>query len=479
MLSSYRWRGTETAWIAVGAAAALLLSLIFPVTAFRWGPLALPGLLIAAALAAATVSRPEIGIATALVLVPLGNFGFLSVGYLSWPAWLTEALWDTFVLVVAALRLRGRVERFPRMGIALIAYWAVTVLGFAIAQSQTDGLPILRANTVGLLLFFATALTVRDRRSALWDIGGIAVSAGLVGAVAAYQHWTGAGTTEGFFSSSGHLVGRVAAGFGTSNSLGGFLVILVPFALVGALLVRRGRGLFGLAFALAVIGVWASYSRGALLGLAVIPLFFIPRRYLGWAVPLLVVLTLVATPGLIKERFSQLSASSPDVATRVDIWRAGVDIWEEHPLVGVGIGGFPQAYSEAHLPGKQFLPGTVFAPPPHAHNLILQQLAETGLLGLVSLLVVLVLAIHTSLIVRRSKTRWVSLLGTASLASLAAFLVHNLFDVTLLEGTGVYVFAILGLVSALLVVANSEETESALPERVRGEPAAGASALQF
>src|SRR6266446_2267833 len=170
MLSSYRWRSIESAWIA--AAAALLISLIFPLTAFKWGPLALPGLLIAVALVVATFSRPEIGIATALVLVPLGNFGFLNVAYLHWPAWLTEALWDSFILAVAALRLKGRTERFPRMGIALIAYWGVTVLGFAVAESQTNGLPILRANTVGLLLFFATALTVRNRRAALWIVGG-------------------------------------------------------------------------------------------------------------------------------------------------------------------------------------------------------------------------------------------------------------------------------------------------------------------
>jgi O-antigen ligase len=351
------------------------------------------------------------------------------------------------------------------------------VLGFAVAQSQTNGLPILRANTVGLLLFFATALTVRNRRAALWIVGGIALSAGLVGAVAAYDHWTGVVTAEAFLTNTGQQVSRVSAGFGTSNSLGGFLVILVPFLISGALLQRRGRSLFLAALVLAVIGIWASYSRGALLGLAVIPLFFIPRRYLGWTLPALAVLALVATPGLVKERFSELSTSSADVGTRVDIWRTAVDIWEQHPLVGVGIGGFPLAYSEAHLPGKQFLPGTIFEPPPHAHNLFLQQLAETGLIGFIALIVVLVLALHTSLLVRRSRTRWVSLLGTASLASLAAFLVHNLFDVTLLEGTGVYLFAILGLTSALLVIAGSEETQRA--ESAPEEPAAGTPVWQF
>jgi O-antigen ligase len=459
--SSYRWRQGDASWIAAAAAAALLLSLIFPLTAFKWGPLTLPGLLIIAGLAVATLSRPEIGIATALVLVPLGNYGVLNTGPLDLPAWLIEALWDTFVFSVAALRLRQRTEMFPRMGVALIVYWGVTLLGFATAVSQNDALPILRANTVGLLLFFATAFSIRDRRAALWVVGGLAASGALVGAVAAYEHWSGAVTTEGFFSSSGHIVSRAAAGFGTANALGGFLVILVPFLAAGALLVQKGRSLFLGALVLAVLGIWASYSRGALLGLAVVPLFFVPRRYLAWAIPTLIVFALVATPGLVKERFSELSSSSPDVATRVDIWTTARDIWEQHPLIGVGVGGFPLAYSEAHLPGKQFLPGTIFQPPPHAHNLFLQQLAETGLLGFFSLIVVLVLALHTSLMVRRSRTHWVSVMGTACLASVTAFLIHNLFDVTLLEGTGVYMFVILGLASALLVVSRAEEGQRA------------------
>jgi predicted cobalt transporter CbtA len=37
------------------------------------------------------------------------------------------------------------------------------------------------------------------------------------------------------------------------------------------------------------------------------------------------------------------------------------------------------------------------------------------------------------------------------LASLVALLIHNQFDVTLLEGTGMYFWALLGLLSACLI----------------------------
>jgi hypothetical protein len=95
------------------------------------------------------------------------------------------------------------------------------------------------------------------------------------------------------------------------------------------------------------------------------------------------------------------------------------------------------------------------------------------------LIVVLVLALHTSLLVRRSRTRWVSLMGTACLASLTAFMIHNIFDVTLLEGTGVYMFVILGLASALLVVSRAEEGQRAQSRKSPAAPVAASPAWEF
>jgi putative inorganic carbon (HCO3(-)) transporter len=450
----------DGAWLLGGAAGALLLSLAYPLVAFEYGPWALPGLLIAVGLAAATLSRPEIGIAAALAMVPLGNFGLLDLSVVDWPPWLPVALWVTFVFVVSVSRLWGRQVSFPRMGVAVIVYLAVVVVSFGVADSQTDALPVLRSVTVGLLLFFATALTVQDRRSALWVVGGIAVSALLVGAIATYQHFSG--TAEfGFVTTSGEVVNRALAGLHHPNELGGFLVILVPFVLAGVLMQGRGRLFFALALLFAMLGIYASFSRGAMVALIAIPLFFIRPRHLVLLLPAFIALVLIATPGLVRERFETLSSSGDEVASRTDIWRAAGDIWEEHPIVGAGAGSFPDEYAKARIPGKMFLPNRRIQPPPTAHNVFLQQLAESGLLGLISLLAILLLALHASLVVRRSRTRWLSLLGTASMASIVAFLIHNQVDLTLIEGTGMYFWGLLGLLSALFAITQSERSADA------------------
>jgi O-antigen ligase len=94
------------------------------------------------------------------------------------------------------------------------------------------------------------------------------------------------------------------------------------------------------------------------------------------------------------------------------------------------------------------LPNTALQPPPHAHNLLLQSLSEQGIIGTLALLAVLAAAFRTALRLRRLEDPALSLLGSAGLASLTAFLVHNQFDVTPLEGTGIYFWALLGLLSA-------------------------------
>jgi O-antigen ligase len=173
------------------------------------------------------------------------------------------------------------------------------------------------------------------------------------------------------------------------------------------------------------------------------------------------VAVLAVTPGLITERFATANQSGGDLATREDFWNAAEHIWEGHPVLGVGLGGFPGAYASARLPAKQFLPDSVLEPPPHAHNLFLQMLAEQGILGLLSLLAIIGVAVRMALELRRHAERWLRVLGSAMLAALVAFLIHNMFDVTLIEETGIDFWAMLGLLSALSAIGREAPVEHA------------------
>lgn len=426
---------------------ALGLGVLYPLSALAISPLVLPALAVVLVLAVVSASRPHIGVAAALAIAPLGAFGVsgqvLKLFLLGWGVYL-------FGLAL----LRGRTTRsspgMPRLAIVLALYLAVAVAAFALSSEPTEARRLMRTLITGLLLFGTVSLTVRDRKQVLWILGGASLAALMVGGLATVDYLRGTGTDGGFLTNSGEVVSRVTAGFAHPNQLGGFLVLLVPLGIAGALLHPRARLFHLAAAALAVGGIYASFSRGALIGLVLVPFVFLRGRRTLVIVPVIVLLLGFAAPNLLVERFATLTSSGGEASTRVDIWRSALQIGESHPIAGVGLGGFPQAYANARIAGKAFLPQTIFEPPPHAHNLFLHLFAEEGLLGLLALLAVVTAAVRATLALRRAPDHWTRVMGCGLLAALVAFLVHNQFDVTLFDvSTAIEFWAVLGLISAL------------------------------
>lgn len=444
--------------------AGALLGGLFPQVAYRFGPALLPSVLLLAALLVITLRRPVWGIVVALLLLPLGNLG---LGY--GPPWLLGAVWAGVLFVMAVLRgpaaggRESREERIPALAWAVMLLILVTALGWAVTARPETALPATRTLLTGAFLFWAMIVFVRRPEDVRLVFLGIAGGALLVGGYATFQYLVGGEATAGFFTSGGTLISRVSAGFGQPNQLGGFLLLPLPFVVAGALMSRR-RLPWLIVLAVASFGIYVSFSRGALVALAVVPLVFLGGRRALLATPVLALLVVVATPSLVRERFATLTESGSEIARRTDFYATALEIWQQSPFLGIGPGGFPTAYAEARVPGKGFVPATLFQPPPHAHNLALQLLSEQGLLGLLAFALVVVLAVRTAVALRRSRERVLGLVGTAALASLAAFLVHNLIDVTLLETTAIYFWAMLGLLAAAAGIAARGS-----PDAERGE----------
>ena len=444
---------SEAGLMAAAFLGAAALGAVTALAAFRIDPLAVPALLVAGALVAVSLSRPEIGVGAGFLLLPLGPLGLAGPS-----AWLASSAWAAWMFVLALVAARGRTEdaRFPPL-----AGWVLLFVGtVVVALPSTDPgvvAPILRAYVTGAMLFYAAATFATTRRAMLWALGGVAAGALIVGGMAVWQVITGSATQESFITGAGQLVARADAGFGQPNQLGGFLVVLVPFVAAYTLIAPRLRGLALLALVLTVAGVYLSFSRSALIAMLVIPLFFVRFKVMLVALPMIAVLVIAVAPDLGRERFATLTEGTGEVATRMDFWRNGVAIWREHPLFGVGPGMFPDAYAETRVVSKEYLPDSLFVPPPHAHNLVINVLAEQGLLGTVPLLALFFAAARVAVRLRRAIERSARLVGTALLASIAAFAIHNQFDVTLLEATGSFMLGLLGLGAAALTMEQHHE----------------------
>ncbi len=191
--------------------------------------------------------------------------------------------------------------------------------------------------------------------------------------------------------------GRFIGGGGDPNVQAAAFVAAL-FLITGLFSVYRGRkarAALLASFVLIAVGFFATQSRGGLLALAVATiaaLVLAPRqrgRILGLAALVVIAggILLAAKPGALA-RITDLGGGS---SGRSDLWRVGWQVFTGHPIVGVGAGNFEVVESHYVLrPGAisriQYLTDV-----PHlVHNTYLQLLAETGVIGLVGFLAVII-----------------------------------------------------------------------------------------
>lgn len=286
----------------------------------------------------------------------------------------------------------------------------------------------------------------------------------------AIWHWGifgGAGWTEtlaGLAFYRGRLVLEHA------NALGWFLGMMVPLWLDrwDKQASRRGKieTLFWLVLLVVVLvstfsragwlaaGVgtvaWLIFNRISRLREVVFSLWRTPRRRFGMSAVLVVVILL-----LVLGAWTVATRIRPDSASfRIELWSLSFQLLAQRPLLGSGPGTFGLAIQSLDLPvtggGELAI---------HAHNGYLNMVAETGLLGLVALLI---------LAVQLGKAWWQLLRPqakgsftasdpqhsfTAFLPALIALLAANLFDTT---SHFPYTTLLLALLSATLLVSLSK-----------------------
>lgn len=293
--------------------------------------------------------------------------------------------------------------------VLFFAYWLPELLSsfdaidvpLALRKSLTD----LRYLPFMWLCAIAVADPVRRRRT----FGGLAI----IGAVWTLDALLQAawGTSPLFWSMdqlkwaiSGHglctpqeiaAVDRLSGLLGPCNlKFGQTLASLSPFLLFAA--AARGRAAWGLAALACGAVVVMAGARAAWITYALV-LLFSGWRLIGWrgmaAVGVAALLGGVALFNVspqVHERVmrttTMVGAGSEGVdaalSGRAQIWSAALCMVREHPLNGVGARGFREAYPQCD-PDPGHAPAWGEGPAFHAHQIVLEILAETGVLGLI------------------------------------------------------------------------------------------------
>jgi len=226
---------------------------------------------------------------------------------------------------------------------------------------------------------------------------------------------------------------RVKGTLGHYMTYSGVMLLVLPLALAWLLFARRGwrdRWLFvAVPMMLAALGL--TQTRSAWLGLLVAGLLLVSLwrvRFL-LAVPLLAVLLVLLAPPTIRERvMSTFDRKNVTAVERLYMWSSGLEVFLDHPLVGVGPGNLRRVYPEYRHPDDPWLEHRRFT---HVHNDVIQIAAERGgpaLLAWLWLWVVFFVragAAHRRLAPADRETR---ALTAGSMAAISGFLVMGLFE---------------------------------------------------
>ena len=179
---------------------------------------------------------------------------------------------------------------------------------------------------------------------------------------------------------------RAALGFGQPNGLGLFLAVMIPLAAhrYGMARSRIGKVLHALAMGALVIGLVGTFSRGSLLAvLAGSGVFFLSRdwRLAGriWLVTIVFVVVVDLGSGGALQDTVQRTFGDWVLEQRAALMLAGVLMFLENPLIGVGPGGFAENLDRFGAQVSQ-----LWDIQPTPHNAYVQMAAETGVVGLVA-----------------------------------------------------------------------------------------------
>ena len=350
-----------------------------------------------------TMLRPRVALYLMAICVPWGSIDFIDVKGLR----LNSA--DLLVVFLAigwlmsfALRQQktGPADREdahipPYLVIAMLALVGMMLLSMTVTISVSSSLKEISKWLEFLVVVLLGAQYLRTRRQ-IWTMIVIICLAGISQAFYGYiQAFFNIGPQS--FVRDASL--RVYGTFDQPNPYAGYINIPLSIALALTLLGRDRltRILAGITTILLGYALYLSQSRGgemaiaaalvfivlagmphirALFGVLIIALLGLIEGLLGGLIPVNIFNPVLRFLGLVQISLSAPSGPDYSTAERLAHWIAGLHMFLDHPVLGVGIGNYANAYPRYFI--------TIFVDSlGHAHNYYINIAAETGSIGLI------------------------------------------------------------------------------------------------
>jgi O-antigen ligase len=398
------------------------------------------------------------------------------------------------LLLLVTISYRVFARREPLL-LPRAALWVVALLVIQIIGAMASREPIVATEGVktfileGLLLFVLLTNALRGYEMIRLAAIVVVVAAGVLGSLALVKGAIGGGEVGGFATTSKAVVNKDEGGgekrhagpIGEQNRWAQTLAVVLPVA-VALGFADRSRttrllaraGIVGIA-----VGIVTTYSRGAVVGLALTGLVAVALRWVSArkavAVAVVAAIGLAIVAPVFAGRASTVVSARSSIdgsageeggdgsfANRATEATAALAVFFRHPVVGVGPGLFPTYFQdEARRLGADRIVGVNR----ESHNLYLGLAAEMGLTGLIAFGGVVgsifgpVVAVRTRHLRRRPD---VAGLATGMALALVTYLTTGLF---LHFGYIRYFWLLAALAAAMGMVHVEDEEPTALAAR--------------
>ncbi|MBD3883377.1 putative bicarbonate transporter, IctB family [Phormidium tenue FACHB-886] len=329
----------------------------------------------------------------------------------------------------------------------VLLYWSVATVATALSPVRTAALEGWSKLTLYLLLFALLARVLRSPRIRSALILVYLLTALLVSVVGLRQWFFGATALATWVDQQSTLVGttRVYSFLGNPNLLAGYLL---PACVLSAAAVFAWRRWLPKALALLMWGINSAclvltFSRGGWIGFVVSGFVLLlllvhwfsvhlPRFWRIWIVPIVLVVTAAAV-GLavmaidpLRDRVMSIFAGRNDSSNnfRINVWLAVIEMIKDYPILGIGPGNdaFNRVYPRYQRAGYTAL---------SAYSLILEIAVETGLIGVVAFLWLLLVTFNQGWAQIQRLRRLANREGfwlMAAIATMVGMLCHAMVD---------------------------------------------------
>lgn len=277
------------------------------------------------------------------------------------------------LVLAAAFWLMSPRKRFDAPQYPLMVAFLLVLMLSHVANGWVGGALVqLEKFAPVVLAFVVFANGLQDRAKLLTAMRAFVLAAVVLSVHGIEQEATGLGWT-GVGLSQGTRIQYVGI-FNDPNDLGMLFVMCIPMAFYLRAHAGGMRGLWwGLCALVLLYGVYLTNSRGALLAcLVMFGVYLWQRRglFIAGSLGVVAIGVLLALPS----RFSEIDAEEASAQGRVDSWYEGLQMFRGDPILGIG----PDMYSDYH----------------HltAHNSFVLVMAETGIIGFMVFLALIIYA---------------------------------------------------------------------------------------